>query len=731
MWRRTIVMALAACYSRCSGFMNFSKGVARVSSSLRLGDSRAKCSSHGTTIRGAAAVAAISGRCLGVRGGANRRLHATVPAAETPTSDTAAEKEASPVVSSLQAWMRKENMDCFIVPSDDPHLSEYASECFNRRAFVSGFTGSAGTAVILKDEALLWTDGRYHLQADQQLGKGWRLMKAGKPSVPTIEEFLAKQLPTQSRVAIDPFVHSASSVKALEKELGAAGISVAAIDHAGDKNPVDKIWGEARPAPPNSPVRIHKMAFAGETVKDKLAKIRKSMLEEKADVFVSGLLDEVAYILNIRGDDVAHSPVAIAYLLVTENGATVFINEAKMSTEVEAEMKEHGVEVHGYEEAIEAVRMLAKQGKKVWIDPERVNFAFANRERGGLAGHWRMNCRRAKLDLSQHATLCVCHCVGLYHRSLIAKPSPVSMAKGIKNAPELEGMRAAHVRDGVAMVLALSRLERDVAAGQVITEVDIDQRATTARSQQDKFVDLSFPTIAGENSNGAIIHYSATPDSCHTVGRESMLLLDSGAQYEDGTTDVTRTMHFGEPTAEQKEAYTRVLQGHIGLATAQFPDGTPGFMIDAFARRHLWDAGLDYQHGTGHGVGAALNVHEGPHSISSRTANTTPLEPGMIVSNEPGYYKPGSFGIRIENLLEIVDSGISNETLGRRFYSFAPLTFIPMQKKLLDQTLLTSKELDWLDEYHEMVWTKLHKLVQDEEALAWLKEATAPVVRQP
>ncbi|CAM9757186.1 unnamed protein product [Ectocarpus sp. 12 AP-2014] len=697
MWRRTSVMALAACV-RCSGFMSYSKGVARVSSSLRLGDSRAKCSSHGTSIRGAAAVAAVSGRCLGVRGGANRPLHATVPAAETPTSDTAAEEEASPVVSSLQAWMRKENMDCFIVPSDDPHLSEYASECFNRRAFVSGFTGSAGTAVILKDEALLWTDGRYHLQADQQLGKGWRLMKAGKPSVPTIQEFLAKQLPTQSRVGIDPFVHSASSVKALEKELGAAGISVAAIDHAGDKNPVDKIWGEARPAAPKSPVRIHKMAYAGETVKDKLTKIRKSMLEEKADVFVSGLLDEVAYILNIRGDDVAHSPVTIAYLLVTEKGATVFIDEAKMSTEVEAEMKEHGVEVHGYEEALEAVRTLAEQGKKVWIDPERVNFAFAN-----VVGE----------------------------DDLIAKPSPVSMAKGIKNAPELEGMRAAHVRDGVAMVLALSRLERDVAAGQVITEVDVDQRATTARSQQDKFVDLSFPTIAGENSNGAIIHYSATPDSCHTVGRESMLLLDSGAQYEDGTTDVTRTMHFGEPTAEQKEAYTRVLQGHIGLATAQFPDGTPGFMIDAFARRHLWDAGLDYQHGTGHGVGAALNVHEGPHSISSRTANTTPLEPGMIVSNEPGYYKPGSFGVRIENLLEIVDSGVSNETLGRRFYSFAPLTFIPMQKKLLDQTLLTSKELDWLDEYHEMVWTKLHKLVEDEEALAWLKEATTPVVRQP
>ncbi|CAM9439846.1 unnamed protein product, partial [Hapterophycus canaliculatus] len=410
------------------------------------------------------------------------------------------------------------------------------------------------------------------------------------------------------------------------------------------------------------------------------------------------LIAQVAYILNIRGNDVAHSPVAIAYLVVTDDGAKVFIDLAKVSGDVKAEMEASGVEVRGYEEALQAVRELANEEKRVWIDPDRVNYAFAN---------------------------------VVPKDRLVAKPSPVAFAKGVKNDLELEGMRAAHVRDGVAMVVALSQLERDVSAGHTITEVDVDKRITAARAQQEKFMDLSFPTIAGENSNGAIIHYSAEPSSCHTVGRQSMLLLDSGAQYEDGTTDVTRTMHFGEPTAEQREAYTRVLQGHIGLATATFPDGTPGFMIDAFARRHLWEAGLDYQHGTGHGVGAALNVHEGPHSISSRTANTTPLEPGMIVSNEPGYYKPGSFGVRIENLLEIVDSGMSNETLGRRFFSFAPLTFIPIQKKLLDLTLLSPKELDWLDRYHEMVWAKLHTLVTDEEALVWLKEATSPVARQP
>ncbi|CAN0368130.1 unnamed protein product [Pylaiella littoralis] len=681
------IMALVACYTRCSGLINLNK----VSSSLSRRLPQYTCRSQG------AAFALSSRRCLGVRAGAsgNRPLYSAAQASDTLTGNTASEEE--PVVANLQAWMQKENLDCFIVPSDDPHLSEYASECFNRRAFVSGFTGSAGTAVILKDEALLWTDGRYHLQAHQQLGEGWTLMKAGKPSVPSPAEFLAKRLPKKSRVGIDPFVHSASSVEVLQTELSAAEITIAAIDHEGDQNPVDVIWGSKRPAPPQFPVRIHKMAYAGEAVQDKLAKIRQSMLDAGADVFVSGLLDEVAYILNIRGNDVTHSPVTIAYLLVTDRGANLFIDQAKMSTEVEAEMKACGVEVHGYEEALNAVRAHAKQGKRVWIDPDRVNFAFAN---------------------------------VVAKSSLVTKPSPLALAKGVKNESELEGMRAAHVRDGVAMVLALSRLERDVAAGQVITEVDVDERTTTARAQQAKFVDLSFPTIAGSDSNGAIIHYSAERGSCRTVGRDSMLLLDSGAQYEDGTTDVTRTMHFGSATAEQKEAYTRVLKGHVGLATATFPDGTPGFMIDAFARRHLWEAGLDYQHGTGHGVGAALNVHEGPHSISSRTANATPLEPGMIVSNEPGYYKPGEFGVRIENLLEIVDSGMSNETLGRRFYSFVPLTLIPIQKKLLDLFLLAPAELDWLDEYHHTVWTKLNKLVKDEEALAWLKEATAPVMRQ-
>ncbi|CAM9489667.1 unnamed protein product [Ascophyllum nodosum] len=606
--------------------------------------------------------------------------------------------DKSPVLAAMASWMEKEGMDAFIIPSDDPHLRQYAAECFNRRAFVSGFTGSAGTAVILKDEALLWTDGRYHLQADQQLGEGWTLMKAGKPSVPSIKSYLAERLPRKSRVGIDPFVHSVAFVNDLGEELSAAGITIAPLNHSGEGNPVDAIWGGDRPAIPQGAVRIHPFEYAGETVQDKLRKIRESMSKGGADVFVCCMLDEVAYVFNIRGNDLEHCPVAMAYAIITSDCASLFIDKAKVSPEVITILKASGVEVHPYDAAMGMVRSLADQGKRVWIDRDRVTFAFSN---------------------------------VVPKDSVVWKTSPVAAAKGVKNHAELQGMREAHIRDGVAMVLALSKLERDVSEGHQISEVEVDARITEFRAKQDKFVDLSFPTIAGEGRNGAIIHYKAEPGTCRIVGKDSMLLLDSGAQYEDGTTDVTRTMHFGQPTAEQKEAYTRVLQGHIGLATATFPDGTAGFMIDAFARRSLWEAGLDYPHGTGHGVGAALNVHEGPHSISPRAGNTTPLQPGMIVSNEPGYYRDGEdgFGVRIENLLEIVDTGVSNEALGRRFYRFEPLTFIPIQTKLLDVALLSPEEIAWLDNYHKTVWVKLSPLIEDDAALAWLTEATAPIAR--
>ncbi|CAM9113332.1 unnamed protein product [Discosporangium mesarthrocarpum] len=607
-------------------------------------------------------------------------------------------KEASPKVAALRSWMSSAGVDAFIIPSDDPHLSEYVAECFNRRAFMSGFTGSAGTAVVLKDKALLWTDGRYHFQAKQELSSEWSLMKAGNPGVPTIKAFLSEHLDSGARVGIDPLVHSAAFAEELVKELNDKDIEVTALEHSGEANPVDIIWGSKRPDPPQEPVRVHKMKYAGETVQQKVGKVCTAMAKEGADVLVVCMLDEVSYLLNIRGDDVAHCPVTIAYALVTAEGnATLFVDQSKVTNEVKAELEACQVEVRHYEEALKAVRQLAEEGKRIWIDPNRVNFAFHN---------------------------------AVPKDSVVSKPTPISLAKGIKNEAELEGMRSAHVRDGVAMAQGLMQLEKEVASGKLVSEVEVDRLMTSFRAQQESYLDLSFPTIAGEGGNGAIIHYVAKAGSCGFVGKSSMLLLDSGAQYEDGTTDVTRTMHYGEPTAEQKEAYTRVLQGHIGLATATFPDGTPGFLIDAFARKSLWEAGLDYQHGTGHGVGAALNVHEGPHSISPRSTNSTPLKPGMIVSNEPGYYKTGEggFGVRIENLLEIVDTGIKNNALGRSFYRFEPLTLIPIQKKLLNLSILTAAEEDWLNDYHEKVWTKISPFVEG-ETLEWLREATSPLVR--
>ncbi|CAM9110428.1 unnamed protein product [Choristocarpus tenellus] len=608
-------------------------------------------------------------------------------------------------VNKLRSWMSSVEVDAFIVPSDDPHLSEYSAECFNRRAFISGFTGSAGTAVILQDEALLWTDGRYHVQAEQQLCDGWTLMKAGKPGVPSISAFLAKRLCAGARVGVDPFVHSAAFAEGLMKarfpnhEFKAKSIELSPLEHTGGGNPVDKIWGSKRPSPPQEPVRVHELKYAGETVQNKLEKVSAALSKEGTDVLLVCMLDEVAYLLNIRGSDVTHCPVTMAYALVSADGsASLFVDKDKIDEGVKAELEACSVNIYNYNEALDAVRQLSDAGKRFWIDPERVNFALHNivpKDR------------------------------------VVTKPSPITLAKGIKNEAELEGMRVAHVRDGVAMAHGLAMLEKEVGAGKLISEVDVDRLVTSFRAKQDMFLDLSFPTIAGADSNGAIIHYSAQPESCRIVGKTSMLLLDSGAQYKDGTTDVTRTVHFGDPSLEQKEAYTRVLKGHIALATAKFPDGTPGFMVDSFARKALWEAGMDYQHGTGHGVGAALNVHEGPHSISPRTANSTPLKPGMVVSNEPGYYKggDGGFGVRIENLLEIVDSGVRNEALGRSFYHFEPLTLIPIQKKLLDLSLLTAEEEQWLNAYHQQVWSKISPFVEDTETLEWLKESTLPVLR--
>eukprot|EP00612_Vaucheria_litorea_P004580 CAMPEP_0171461600 /NCGR_PEP_ID=MMETSP0945-20130129/5981_1 /TAXON_ID=109269 /ORGANISM="Vaucheria litorea, Strain CCMP2940" /LENGTH=590 /DNA_ID=CAMNT_0011987975 /DNA_START=258 /DNA_END=2030 /DNA_ORIENTATION=- len=590
--------------------------------------------------------------------------------------------------------MSSSKIDAFIIPSDDPHLSEYPADCFTRRAFISGFTGSAGTVIITQSEKLLWTDGRYFLQAEDELDETWKVMKQGMTNVPTLVDWLVKNVSRKGTVGIDPLVHSSQFYTELQSKLKGSDVRVLSIG-SNQQNPIDSIWGKDRPNIPNGKVRIHPMEFAGETVGSKLEKIRKEMERVKAGALPVCLLDEIAYILNIRGEDVEHNPVVISYLVITDETCEIFISDSKLSPAVEEYFKSIGVAVNAYENVLPVVENLGKEEKSIWVDPSKVNAAI-----------W----------------------LAVPNSKRMTKVSPISMAKAVKNSAELEGMRNAHVRDGAAMAEFLCFLEKELKSGRKITEYEIDSILTSHRSKRDFFLDQSFPTIAGYGSNGAIIHYRAKKDHSKVVEADSLFLLDSGAQYLDGTTDVTRTMHFGEPSEEEKKAFSLVLKGNIGIDTAVFPEGTPGCLIDAFARRALWKHGMDFSHGTGHGVGAALNVHEGPHSISPRLSNTTPLKPGMIVSNEPGFYLSGKFGIRIENLLEVKRTALRNEELGKDFYAFESLTLIPIQKNLINVGLMSDDELDWLDRYHATVWDKVSGFV-DEETKEWLRDRTLPIAR--
>lgn len=601
-------------------------------------------------------------------------------------------------LSALRELLAARGVDALLVPSDDPHLSEYVAECFNRREFVSGFTGSAGTVVITQSQALLWTDGRYHLQAEQQLGEGWTLMKAGVPGTPEIADFLADTLETGASVGIDPFVHSATGAKALAARLDKAGVTLRSLDAP---NVVDEVWGGCRPAPPQTPVRVHPLAVAGVDVTAKLDDVRAAMDEAGADVLVVAALDDVCYLLNLRGSDIACNPVVMAYVLVEREAATLLIEDGKLTDEVRGHLESHDVHVRSYSAALEALSELVAQGHRVMVDGNRVNHALA-----GVVPE----------------------------EQLVERPSPVAAAKALKNEAEIAGMIAAHVRDGVAMARFLHWLSDRVRGGHAVSEVEVDEVVTSLRAAQPGFVDVSFPSIAGAGANGAIIHYRADPDSCSAVDDQSLFLLDSGAQYHDGTTDVTRTLHLGDPSPFEKECFTRVLQGNIALDSTTFPDGTPGFVLDVLARRSLWEAGLDYPHGTGHGVGAALNVHEGPQSISPRFANTQGLHAGMVVSNEPGFYKRGAFGIRIENLLLIQKKKpkYEAETEGKTWLGFSRLTKIPIQKSLVAVELMSATDLNWLDAYHNEVWEAVSPhLSDDEPAKAWLREATSPIERRP
>jgi len=597
--------------------------------------------------------------------------------------------------------LAENGVDAYIVPTADMHQSEYAPNFLARREYLSGFTGSAGTAIVTQSDALVWTDGRYFLQAADELGPEWTLMKAGLKDTPKISEWLGKELKEGQRVGIDPYLHTINEVKDLKEALSKAGIELSLISN----NLVDEIWDDQPPAP--TPVaRVHPPKWAGISIKEKVMGVRKSMSDAKADAFVISKLDEVCWLLNIRGGDIEANPVVLSYAIVLPDEVRLYMEPSKVTDPVREYLEKEldgNISFRDYTQVAADVEKLGAEGLSILMDPSSANIALQNAaiSSGG---------------------------------KVVEKTSPIDAPKAIKNSNELDGMREAHLRDGAALAKFFAYVDMLTKAGDTITEYEAGAESSNMRAEQEGYIEPSFPAIAGEGPNGAVIHYRAAKDTSRVIKAGSLLLLDSGGQYEMGTTDVTRVYHFGgddhPPSPFQKEIFTRVLKGHIAVDTAVFPEGTPGFVLDAFARRDLWSAGLNYLHGTGHGVGAVLNVHEGPHSISPRFTNQTPLKPGMITSNEPGFYSDGSFGIRIENLLVVTEAQTENNFNDAKYLKFEKLTYVPIQSKLIETEMLTDEELKWINDYHRQVWDKISPRVNDQPiALDWLFENTKPIHR--
>ena len=585
----------------------------------------------------------------------------------------------------LRDAMREHEIAAYLVPSSDPHQSEYVPEHWARRQWMSGFTGSAGELVVGLEGGGLWTDGRYHLQARQQLrGSGLKLFPVGDRGVPTLEEHLAKTLPRGAAVGVDPAVVSMKRIRRIARKFAPAGVILKPID----ENLVDAVRGPAPGRRARAPVAPLPTRFSGESSASRLRRVRRAMRGRKADALVVTTLDAIAWLFNVRGSDVAYNPVVIAYAVVTPDEAVLHVDRGKLDAAAEAHLR-RTVRIEPYAGIRRTLRGLGRRKAAVWIDPETTSLMCARHLEGAKP---------------------------------IFAPSPIPRMKARKNAVELAGIRAAHRRDGAVMVRFLHWLERSVPAGGV-TEMSAAAKLDGLRAAGERFRGLSFPTIAGYADHGAIIHYSVDEASDVPLRPEGLFLVDSGGHYLDGTTDVTRTLLLGgRPTDAQRDSYTRVLKGHIAIATARFPAGTTGARLDTLARAALWQSGRDYPHGTGHGVGAFLNVHEGPQSISHRSTEA-PLEPGNIQSNEPGYYEPGAFGIRIENLVEVVKD---EATAPRDFLRFDTLTLCPIEKRLVDPELLSAGERGWLDAYHARVLDTLGPDLDGDER-AWLEGACAPL----
>lgn len=583
----------------------------------------------------------------------------------------------------LREVMQGEQIDAFVFPSTDPHHGEYVPDHWKGREFISGFNGSAGTAVVTMDSAALWTDSRYFLAAEEQLaGTEFRLMKERMEGTPSVAEWLGIKLsPIDGAVVgVDGMVNAANEVAALGAELRRRGGIVLRTNF----DPLAVVWRNRPPLPLN-PVEIQPLEYAGEECRSKLERVRRKLLEAGACGLLVSALDDICWTLNLRGSDVHCNPVFVAYLLVTQKTATLFVDRRKLTDKVESYLRAEGVWVDDYAHLAGALR--AYDEYNMQMDGAETAFTLFNS----------VGCQR------------------------INRPSPIPVMKAVKNRAEIAGFERAMARDGVALVKFLRWLKPAVEAGGQ-TEMSADRKLTALRAEQDRYRGLSFDTIAGYQAHGAIVHYEATPETDATLKPEGLLLLDSGAQYADGTTDVTRTIALGPLTEEQRRVYTLVLKGNIQLAMLKFPKGASGTQLDALARKDLWREGLNYMHGTGHGVGAYLNVHEGPHQIRMEW-NPTPLVAGMTVTDEPGIYVDGRFGVRIENTM-IVEHYKSTDF--GDFLQMKPLTLCPIDTEPIVRPMLTREERQWLDGYHRNVYNSLAPMLEEDDR-QWLAEATKPL----
>ena len=586
-------------------------------------------------------------------------------------------------LSAFREELAKRNLSGFVVPRADQQQNEYVPPSEERLAWLTGFTGSAGLAVVLNREAAIFVDGRYTLQAGKQIdARAWRI----EPLVdPPPEAWLAKHLMSGDRLGFDPWLHTTAAAEKLAAACARAGAELVAVD----ANPVDAVWGE-RPALPLAPVTLHGQQFAGETETDKLKRIGAEIGKLGVDALVLSDSHAVAWAFNIRGGDVAHTPLPLSYALVPKSGRpTLFVDHRKLSNNVRDHLEQTATVVEPGALTSKLIE-LSKSGASIALDSATSADALSRLISAAGGKPVRGN-------------------------------DPVSLLKAVKNDTEIQGARTAHRRDAVALARFLAWVDRE-AATAALTEIDAVEALETFRRDTGALKDVSFPTISGTGPNGAIVHYRVTRKSNRRITPGDLLLIDSGAQYEDGTTDVTRTIAIGQPTFEMCDRFTRVLRGHIAITRALFPDGTTGAQIDALARQFLWQAGVDFEHGTGHGVGSYLSVHEGPARISK--LGTTPLKRGMILSNEPGYYKTDAFGIRIENLELVIAADVVGAE--KPVNGFETLTLAPIDRRLVDLNMLTADELSWLNEYHDKVRHAVRGLV-DDATKAWLDEATAPM----